>query len=143
MKKSRSHRYVSFVLALLMLFTSIGFSADFHFCKGELQSFSLIGVAESCHTVMKNCPNHADMVISDNSEKDCCSNKTIEIDDLDTDFNITSDVELTDVQLKFVASFVFTFYSLSPPRVVKSTSYDKYDPLVLMDIYVLLERYLI
>lgn len=143
MKKSVSHRVTSLVLALLMLCTSIGFSADLHFCKGELKSFSLFGEAESCHTSKRSCPHHENMVISDNSEKECCSNKTIEIDDMDSDFNVAASVELADLQIKFVSSFVYSFFSLSPPRVVKSTFYDAYDPLPPMDIYVLLERFLI
>lgn len=143
MNKSVSHRVTSLVLAVLMFCTSVGFSADLHFCKGELKSFNLFGEAESCHTIKKSCPHHENMVISDDIEKDCCSNTTIEIDDLDSDFNVAPDVELTDLQFKFVASFVYTFFSLSPPRIVKSTFYDANDPLLAMDIYVLLERFLI
>ncbi len=143
MKKSVLHRGTSLVLALLMLCTSVGFSADLHFCKGELKSFSIFGEAESCHTAKKSCTHHAKMMISDNTEKDCCSNKTIEVEEFDTEFNVSLGVELTDIQLEFVRSFVFSFSSLSPPRVVKSTFYDTYDPLLPMDIYVLLERFLI
>ena len=139
MKKSVSHRVTSLVLAILMLCTSVGFSIDLHFCKGELKSFSLLGEAESCHTMKKSCPHHENMMVADKSEKDCCSNKTIEIDDLDSDFNITTDVQLTDLQLKFVTSFI----SLSPPRVVKSMFLEKHNPLPPIDIYVLLERFLI
>ena len=143
MKKSVSHRVTSLVLAILMLCTSVGFSIDLHFCKGELKSFSLLGEAESCHTMKKSCPHHENMMVADKSEKDCCSNKTIEIDDLDSDFNITTDVQLTDLQLKFVTSFIYTFISLSPPRVVKSMFLEKHNPLPPIDIYVLLERFLI
>ena len=104
MKKKVFYRITSLILAILMFFTSVGFSADFHFCKGELQSFSFLGEAESCHTVKKSCPNHVNMIITDSPKKDCCSNKTIEVDDLDIDFNVSPDVELTDiiVQLKKV-----------------------------------------
>lgn len=126
-----------------MLFTSVGFSADLHFCKGELQSFSFFGEAESCHAMKKSCPNHSNMVVSDKAEKDCCSNKTIEVDDLDTDFNVSPDAELTGLQLKFINSFVYSFFSLSPPRVVKSSFLNTHATLPPMDIYVMLERFLI
>lgn len=126
-----------------MFISSVGFSADFHYCKGELKSFSLIGDAESCHTVKKSCPHHENMMISDNSEKDCCSNMTIEFEDIDSDFNFSPDVELTDIQLKVITSFVYSFFSLSLPRVVKSIFLDKHNPLPPMDIYVLLDRFLI
>lgn len=144
MNKSVLHRATALTLALLMFCTSIGFSADLHFCKDEFKSFSIFGKAESCHTMKKSCPHHEKMLISDNPEEDCCSNTTIKIDDLDTDFNIAPDVQLTDLQLKFVTSFVYTFfYTLSPPRVVKSTFYDATDPMAPVDIYVLLESFLI
>lgn len=143
MKKSALYRVTSFTLALLMLFTSVGFSADLHFCKGELQSFSFIGEAESCHTAKKSCPFHTNMVLSDKSEKDCCSNKTVEVDDLDTDFNVSADVELTDLQSKFVTSFAYSFFSLALPRVVKSSFLERDNPVPPRDIYVLLESFLI
>jgi hypothetical protein len=143
MKKKVFYRITSLILAILMFFTSVGFSADFHFCKGELQSFSFLGEAESCHTVKKSCPNHVNMIITDSPKKDCCSNKTIEVDDLDIDFNVSPDVELTDIQFKFVTSFVQSFFSLSPLKVEKSSLLDTHDPLPPMDIYALLERFLI
>ena len=143
MKKTALHRTTSLTLAILMLFTSVGFSADLHFCKGEFKSFSLFGKAESCHTVKKSCPHHSNKVVSDQSEKDCCSNKTIEFDDLDSDYNISIDAELTDIQLKFVTSFVCSFFSITPNRVVKSSFLGPNDLLPPTDIYVLLERFLI
>lgn len=143
MEKSALHRINSLVLAILMLFTSVGFSADLHFCKGELKSFSFFGKAESCHTIKRSCPHHAGMVVVDKSEKDCCSNKTIEVDDLDTNFNVSPDVVLTDLQVKLASSFVYSFISLSLFRVVKAFSLATHDPLPSRDIYVLLERYLI
>ncbi|MFT6335300.1 MAG: hypothetical protein ACI86M_002232 [Saprospiraceae bacterium] len=143
MEKSALHRITSLVLAILMLFTSVGFSADLHFCKGELKSFSLFGKAESCHTVKRSCPHHADMVVIDKSEKDCCSNKTIEVDDLDTNFNVSPDVVLTDLQVKFVNSFVYSFISSSLSRVVRASLLATHDLLPPRDIYVLLERFLI
>ena len=143
MEKTALHRIASLTLAVLMLFTSVGFSADLHFCKGEFKSFSLFGEAESCHTKKKSCPHHANMVVSDQSENDCCSNKIIELDDLDSDFNISIDAELTDLQLKFVTSFVYSFFSTTPVRVAKSSFLGPNDLLPPTDIYVLLERFLI
>ena len=143
MEKTALHRIASLTLAVLMLFTSVGFSADLHFCKGEFKTFSLFGKAESCHTVKKSCPHHANMVVSDQSEEDCCSNKTIELDDLDSDFNISIDAELTDIQLKFVTSFVYSFFFTTPTRVLKSSFLGSKDLLPPRDIYVLLERFLI
>lgn len=131
-------------MAFLMFFTSVGFSADVHFCKGEFKSFSFIGEASSCHTAKKSCPHHANMVVEDKSEKDCCSNQTFEVDDLDVDYNVSAEVELTDIQIQFVASFIHSFFLPTPPsRNTKSTFLDTKDLLPPRDIYVLLERFLI
>ncbi|MFT4565080.1 MAG: hypothetical protein ACI9FN_000028 [Saprospiraceae bacterium] len=143
MKKSALYRITSFTLAMLMLFTSVGFSADLHFCKGELQSFSFFGKAESCHTAKKSCPFHTNMVLTDNAEKDCCSNKSIEVDDLDTDFNVSPDLQLSDLQLSFATSFAYSFFSLSLPKAVKSSFLERVNPLPPRDIYVLLESFLL
>ena len=143
MKSSALHRITALTLAFMMLITSVGFSADFHFCKGELKSFSLIGEASSCHTAKKSCPHHKNMVIEDKAEKDCCSNQSIEIDDLDTDYTVSADIELTDLEIKFVASYVYAFFTLVPPPVVHSTFLDQKVLRPSRDIYVLLERFLL
>lgn len=126
-----------------MFFTSVGFSADVHFCKGEFKSFSFIGEASSCHTAKTSCPHHVNMDIEEDVKKDCCTNQSFEIDDLDADYNVSAEVKLTDLQIQFVASFVYSFFSLSPPRVATSTFLDTNDLLPPRDIYVLLERFLI
>lgn len=126
-----------------MLFTSVGFSADLHYCKGELKTFSLFGEAKSCHTAKKSCPHHANMLVTEKSEKDCCTNKTIEVDDLDADFNVSSDLVKTDLQVKWVTIFVYSFFSKAPLKEVKFSFLDSNDQIPPVDIYVLLERFLI
>jgi len=144
MNNKTPHRIISLTLAIMMLFTSVGFSVDLHFCNGEFKSFSLIGEASSCHTAKKSCPHHANMIVEDDSAvKDCCTNQSFEVDDLDADYNVSAEVELTDLQIQFVASFVHSFFALSPPREVSSDFLDTKDQLPPRDIYVLLERFLI
>ena len=73
-----------------MFVSSTGFSIDFHYCQGQVKSFSLIGKAKSCHEQaeknhckkkLKAC--HADQSNSKKikqCKKDCCSNKTIKFE---------------------------------------------------------------
>jgi len=144
MKVKSVHRITALTMALLMCFTSVGYSVDFHYCKGDLKSFSVVGEATTCHGTMKSCPRHVEMQIEEKSEdSSCCSNETIIIDNLDADFNVSPDVELTDIQVKFVSAFVYTFNDFSLPKVVKSSFFEKHNPLPPRDIYVLLERFLI
>lgn len=144
MKIKAIHRITALTMAFLMFFTSVGFSVDFHYCKGDLKSFSLIGEASACHQTKKACPRHKEMKSEDNSEDSkCCSNETVVVDDLDVDYNISPDVELTDLQVKFVTAFVYTLNGFTFPKVVKSDFPKTDDPSPPRDIYVLLERFLI
>ena len=130
-------------MAFLMFSTSVGFSLDLHYCKGDLKDFSFIGEAQACFKAKKQCPHHANDQINEKHDKDCCSNEKIEIDNLDEDSVMSQDITLTDFQLKFITSFVFTFNGINLPRVEKSEYIRTQEPYPPMDIYVLLERYLI
>ena len=88
MHTNRRYREVAILLAFLMFISSTGFSMNFHYCKGEMKSFSLIGEAADCHKAQKVCPRHekkAQDITKD--ESNCCSNETVIIDKLDSDFN--------------------------------------------------------
>ena len=144
MKTKALHRNTALILAFLMFFTSIGFSVDFHYCKGDLKSFSFIGKASACHQTKKACPRHKEMKSEEKSnDSKCCSNETVVVEDLDVDYNFSSDAELTDLQVKFVTDFVYTLNGLTLPNIVKSDFPKTDDPLPPRDIYVLLERFLI
>jgi len=39
------------MMAFWVLVSSLGISLDMHFCKGELKSVRLFGIAENCHTL--------------------------------------------------------------------------------------------
>ena len=139
------HRVISLTLAFLITFTSVGFSIDVHYCKDKLKSVSLFGEAESCHAVKKTCPNHPSKVQEKEDDKNCCKNESIEIEKLDSEFNLSQDFTLTDLQvevLKCVAfeSLVFSnTFTKDAPRFNQKTPFS----YVPVDIYVLLERYLI
>ncbi|MDF1697839.1 MAG: hypothetical protein P1U56_18470 [Saprospiraceae bacterium] len=144
MRHKRIHRITALILAFMMLFSSVGFSVDFHYCKGNLKSFSLIGEASACHQAKKICPRHAEMQVEEKSDDSkCCTNETIVVEDLDTDYNVSPDIKLTDFQVDFIASFVLTLNGVSLPKIVKSTFLENQVNLPSRDIYVLLERFLI
>ena len=144
MKANRLYRITALIMAFLMFFTSVGFSVDFHYCKGELKSFSLIGEASACHAEKKVCPRHAKKELEDKSEDSkCCSNEKVIVDDLDVDYNLTQDVELSDLQVKFISALAYSFSGNILPKVIQNTFFKKQVPLVSRDIYVLLERFLI
>lgn len=145
MKLKKSYRVTALILAFLMFFTSIGYSIDFHYCKGDLKSFSLFGKAASCHTQKKSCPNHTNTQLSPEKEKDCCSNEKLEIDNLDVDYDISSTIDFNDLQVKSKVIFAFVHnYIEHNFNYIKSSNYfKKAVPIPQRDIYVLLERYLL
>lgn len=81
-------------MALLMLLVSTGFSIDFHFCQGQLKSFSLVGEAASCHNEDKestcaqgkmacHATSMANQGESGTCDKGCCSNIQFELSSID------------------------------------------------------------
>ena len=63
----------SVLLAFLMLFSSVGFSINVHFCKGEIENISIMGSNSTCN--MEN--NFHKKCSKENISKEkCCVNKS-------------------------------------------------------------------
>jgi len=108
-----TYRFIALTMAFLMLFTSVGFSMDLHYCQGHLKSVSLIGKAKNCHELQaqstsdhckkaKSSCKHSGEKISQKEADGCCNNKTVKMDDLDEDY-FFSGYNLEDNSLNFVA----------------------------------------
>jgi hypothetical protein len=143
MKIKALHRITALIMAFLMFFSSVGYSINVHYCKGELKSLSLIGEAASCHSAKKLCPHHAKSQIEEDKTTNCCSNETLQVEDLDIDYNISQLPEFSDLELKFVTAFVYAFSDVSVPKVTSSSPFKICNQLPTRDIYVLLESYLL
>ena len=136
-----------------MLVSSTGFSIDLHFCQGNLKSFSFLGEAKSCHAMelMKSCSHqkkacHAAPVVQEESadcQKDCCSNKKIEIS-ADEDAQKIQVESLTPKQIKFVTAFVKTFvlgHTDLSQHIIPHLNYKP--PLLNKDITILIQSFLL
>ena len=143
MKTSRKYRITCLILAALMFFSSTGFSVNLHYCKGDLKSFSLIGEAKSCHAKMNKCPRHVEELSETHEESNCCSSESITIEELDANFDLVQSVELNDLQLKLITSFVQPFCISTKPDTKLNPYSNQECPYVSRDIYVLLERFLL
>jgi hypothetical protein len=138
------HRITALTLAILMFCASVGFSVDLHYCKGDLKSFSFFGEASSCHTSKKSCPHHQNLQAEDGAEKkDCCNNETVEFDDLDEDFTFSPVIEFSELNIKFVTAFIYSFIGVTFPITNSNTFLKSSHHKPPIDIYVLLERYLL
>jgi len=123
-----------------------------HFCQGDFKSLSLIGKAKNCHENIQKqstCKHHQilkqqpDNTCEVDDEKDCCENRTVNLD-ADQDQQIqTVDIELTKQTKQFLTAFVYAFY---PRRLDNAQNIDftRYrPPLIIRDIPVLIQSFLL
>jgi len=140
-------------MAMLMLLSSTGFSIDLHYCQGQIKTFSLTGKARSCHeqVAKDHCKNkkkscHAASVNQDEveqSQKNCCSNKTIQIDGNDEVKKIST-VEISPTQIQFITAFVQVYlleYTNLNKVIIPHLNY--IPPLLNKDIPVLVQSFLL
>lgn len=66
-------RGISLTLAFLITLTSVGFSADVHYCQGQLRSFALFGTAKSCHEKASISKCHLKSTDERSTDKKTCS----------------------------------------------------------------------
>ena len=136
-----------------MLFASMGFLVDMHYCQGQLKSISFLGKAKSCHDLgegMKDCPHHKKMLEAKDSagdslsEKGCCSSETIYYHlDKDQKHQVENTVLANASLQNFVIAFVEVFLSSSVTQTENPIYAHYKPPLIPRDIYVLLETFLL
>ena len=153
MKKSKLHRITSLLMAFLMLVSSTGFSIDLHYCQGNLKSFSFLGTAKSCHDIAqsKHCSKmkkscHAPKTALETDgecQKDCCSNKKIEVSPDDENQKIQIE-NFSLKQIKFVTAFVKAFVLPQTDLSQIIVPHLKYKPPLLnRDIPILVQSFLL
>ena len=81
--KQRFLKILSLCLAFLIGISSLGYSADLHFCQGKLKSVAFFGVAKSCHqsSCSSKCGKKEDLNLSplcdQEEERNCCDNEKV------------------------------------------------------------------
>lgn len=144
MKIRKTYRIFALSMSLLMLLSSVGFSADFHFCQGEFKSLAFFKKAKSCHEIaamqmachgnkeiVKSC--HSENVNCDDNEEDgCCENNT-ELMQLDIDYSfgglaVENTVEVHNHLAILPNNPRFDFSAFTYPA-----QYQNYKPPLLVD----------
>lgn len=153
-KRSRIYRSVALILAGLMFITSAGFTMDMHYCSGDLKSVSFFGKAKTCHemtgevgSLQKSCPRHNKMMEGNegcSEDKDCCSNKSVQLLS-DQDQRVqTIDVVFTKQLKQFVIVHAMGLFAEDLNLNRNSPSYTHYKPpLIQRDIPVLNQTFLL
>ncbi|MEM9990641.1 MAG: hypothetical protein AAF738_02690 [Bacteroidota bacterium] len=157
MKIGIIHRITALTMAVVLFVTSTGFSIDVHYCKDKIKSIRIFGEALSCH---KNTPTSSTKACCHSKqktcelaptsqddanlcEKNCCSNKTIQIDNnQNTEKQLP--VEISPLQIQFLAVFVQVFVLKKTKLHQLISSHLNYiPPLLNRNIPVLIQSFLL
>lgn len=132
------HKTASMFMALVVLFSTMSFTIDMHYCGSALVETAIFKKAKGCGMEMQNPSTDGCSI----TKKNCCSDKQIIVEGQD-ELKISYD-KLTLEQQQFVAAFVYTYINLFEGYDSEVTSFQKYrPPLVVRQLYKLDETYLI
>ncbi|MFH6602626.1 hypothetical protein ACEZ3G_03995 [Maribacter algicola] len=134
------HKISSVLMAFVVLFTTMSFTVDMHYCGDSLVDFSVFTKAESCGMEKaqpaKSCENPV------MTENDCCTDQQIVKegnDELQTSFD-----KLTFEQQTFVVSFFYSYINLFEGLDENIIPFKDYSPpFIERDVQILYETYLI
>ena len=133
------HKIGSFLMALIVLFSTFSFTVHQHYCGDELKDTSVFFEAEKCEMekmmTETSCTQHP-------KKKACCED-VVDVVEGQDELKTTFDTLSLDQQL-FVASFAYTYINLFEGLEKSVNSYRDYaPPLVVRPIFKLDESYLI
>ncbi|KAA3640682.1 MAG: hypothetical protein DWQ02_01650 [Bacteroidetes bacterium] len=151
---SNTYRLIALSMAFLMFTTTLSFSIDMHYCKGELESIALFGIAESCkvqqeaeHASKGHSHQHKHDHKEDcsNEKKNCCENQTLHVEaDIDEQVQAQDFIQNSHLQ-QFVAVYVSIFFVNSTYVFEEETPSQAFykPPLISRDIPILVESFLL
>ncbi|THD66500.1 hypothetical protein E7Z59_11910 [Robertkochia marina] len=129
----------SFIMALVVMFSTMSFSINKHYCMDHLVDVSVIFPADSCGMDMMATPS------TEGEQFDatpCCSEEHIAIEGQD-EIN-TADSLSVEISKTFVTAFAYTFNALYVEEFTERPEYEDYSPpLITKDLPVFYETYLI
>ena len=132
------HKTMSLTMAFVVLFSTMSFTVNMHYCGETLVDTAIFKKAKGCGMEMQS-PSTKDCSIS---KKNCCSDKQILVDGQD-ELKLNFDT-FSFQQQQFVASFIHSYINLFEGLEENTTSFSEYPLLLIVrSIYKLDETYLI
>lgn len=126
-------------MAFVVLFSTMSFTIDMHYCGDTLVDTAIFQKAKPCGMEMEAATFSSTCSIT---KKDCCKEDQIIVKGQD-ELKISFEKLSVDQQF-FVASFVYTFINLFEGIEQKALAFKEYSPPnVIRQIYKLDETYLI
>ncbi|MCK0108689.1 hypothetical protein MWU58_05255 [Flavobacteriaceae bacterium S0825] len=136
--KSIVHKILSIALVFVVLFSTMSFTINMHYCGGSLMDTAIFSKVETCGMKMEN-PLSGGCSIT---KMNCCDDKSLVVDGQD-ELKLSVD-KISFEQQVFIASFVYTYINLFEGLDKNVSSYEEYKPpLVIRQIYKIDETYLI
>lgn len=136
MIKQLLHKITSFGLALLVLFSTMSFTVEKHFCCGELVDIAVFSEPQKCGMGAFETEK---ITLKDH----CCSN-IVEVIKGQDDIIVGAPNDLEFHQQIFLTSFIFSFVDLFNEDEKKEVLYINYSPPSLVkDIQVLDQVFII
>lgn len=137
--KTVLHKIASFFMASIVVFSTMSFTINMHYCGGDLVDIGVLKQAITCGMEMHESTSTSDNVFS---KKGCCTDKHITVkgqEELNTSFD-----NLTLRQQQFVATFAYVYVNIFESLKENKTLFSEYPPPhIVKSIYKLDETYLI
>ena len=132
------HKISSFLMAIVVLFSTMSFTVDMHYCGDNLVETAIFHKAKGCGMEMEKPSTEGCSI----TKKNCCDDKQLAIEGQD-ELQLQVD-NITFEQHLFIASFVYTYINFFEGLENNVSSYEEYKPpLVIRRIYKIDETYLI
>ena len=133
------HPVLATTMALLMLFSTLSFAVDMHFCGDHLVDLSFTGEADSCGMLLEGSDVETKAIMTDMG---CCTDVEITQQGQD-DLQLAFD-ELSVEQQYMVAAFFYSYVNLFEGLEQKLIPYNEYSPpLLIRDVQLLDQTFLI
>ena len=132
------HKIMSFLMAFVVLFSTMSFTIYMHYCGDTLVETAIFHKAKGCGMEMEKPFTDGCSI----TKKNCCDDKQLVVDGQD-ELQLQVD-KISFEQQVFIASFVYTYINLFEGLDNNVSSFEEYDPpLVVRQIFKIDETYLI
>jgi len=132
------HKIMSFAMAFVVLFSTLSFTVNMHYCGDTLVETAMFHKAKGCGMEMQK-PSTEGCAIT---KKNCCNDEQLIVDGQD-ELQLQVDTISFEQQV-FIASFVYSYINGFEGLDNDVTSHEAYEPpLVIRQLYKLDETYLI
>ncbi|MEZ4780134.1 MAG: hypothetical protein R2816_00595 [Flavobacteriaceae bacterium] len=132
------HKIMSLAMAFVVLFSTMSFTMNMHYCGDTLVETAIFNKAKGCGMEMEKPSTEGCSI----TKKNCCNDKQLAIEGQD-ELQLQVD-KITFEQQVFLASFVYTYVNLFESLESNVSSNEEYKPpLVVRQIFKIDETYLI